>query len=84
MSEPALDANGEERFAWCQPCGYLMTWFDHSQLRFTMSCPACGCENQFGPGVYMDEFHGYTLAEAMRHKVGRTVGVDPFRRTRKR
>jgi hypothetical protein len=61
-----------DRFVTCIRCAYVMPWIQHVHLRFSMPCPACGTEDQFGPGVYIEDFQGYTWAEVLTQKADKT------------
>ena len=43
--------NPTERYVDCRQCGHIISWREHSLLKFAMPCPACGAEKQFGREV---------------------------------
>lgn len=60
-----------QRFVNCIRCAHALTWFQHTQLRFAMNCPKCGATEQFGPGVYVDDFKGITLQELVQRRAAK-------------
>ena len=77
---------GHDRYVTCMRCGYIMSWFAHTQLRVAVDCPECGpkpvASEQFGPGVYVEDFCGYTIAEAIRRRTENTPNVKVSGRER--
>lgn len=65
------DGEDDARFATCIKCAYSMPWFQSEQMITAMPCPQCEAANQFGPGVYVHEFNGYTLSEVMNWKASK-------------
>lgn len=62
----------EKRVVQCIRCGHIVGWFEHTQLRFATACPECDAHEQFGPGVYVAEYEGITMTEALRRKAKKT------------
>lgn len=56
-----VETTNDERFVFCVSCRYAVSWLEHTLLQYAIDCPRCGANKQFGPGVYADDFHGYTL-----------------------
>jgi hypothetical protein len=52
-----------ERYVQCISCGHFTSWLEHVSLHADVSCPDCGARKQFGPGVYVDDFRGYTMLQ---------------------
>ena len=57
-----------DRYVTCIRCGYAVTFFEHTQLRAAVDCPRCHTTDQFGPGVYVEDFEGYSLQEVLQQK----------------
>lgn len=57
-----------ERYVTCIRCAYAVPWIQHERMRFAMACPMCDTPDQFGPGVYVPDFAGYTSEEVMRQR----------------
>lgn len=55
----------DERFAQCIRCGHIETWLAHTMMRAAVDC-RCGATKQFGPGIYVDDYQGKTMQEAIR------------------
>ncbi len=66
-----------DRYVCCLGCGYIMSWLEHSLLRFAMPCPDCGKPNEFGPGVYIDSYKGKTMEDAVRTRHSRRARLSP-------
>lgn len=64
MRSPGYD----DRYVNCIRCAHAVSWLEHTMLRTAVDCPRCGAKNQFGPGVYVDDFRGYTLLEVLHRK----------------
>lgn len=60
-----------------------MSWFENQHLRCAVDCPKCGAKNQFGPGVFVDDFHGYTMEEVARQRADKRPNVELSRRSLK-
>jgi len=67
---------GLGRFATCINCGYAISWLANQQLRYVVDCPECRAKNQFGPGVFVDGFHGCTAAEVVRQRADKRPNVE--------
>lgn len=67
-----MSGQGEPKYVTCIRCAYVMTWIQHDQLRCSMSCPVCDAEDQFGPGIYVPDFTGYTMGEVQQQKASKT------------
>lgn len=57
-----------ERYVKCINCAHAISWHAHEHLRVALDCHNCGCKKQFGPGIYIDDFQGYTLEEVMQRR----------------
>lgn len=57
-----------ERYVQCISCGHIVGWFEHTQLIAAVDCPTCGAKNQFGPGIYVDDFKGKTLKDCRDYR----------------
>lgn len=55
--------------AQCISCGYMIGWFQHTQLRYSVSCPDCEKPEFAGPGVFVPEFEGTPLNEALKRRI---------------
>ena len=66
----------DERYVDCRQCGHIVSWLEHSLLKFAMPCPACGTENQFGRDAYIDDFEGYTMDEIMERRKSRRLSTN--------
>ncbi len=58
-------------YATCLKCAHVITWFENEQLRYAVDCPTCGAPKAFGPGVFVEDFYGYTWDEAIRQRAGK-------------
>ena len=57
-----------DRYVTCIRCAHAVSWLEHTSLRAAVDCPRCGAKAQFGPGVYVKDFKGYTLPEVLHYK----------------
>ena len=71
---------GASRYVQCISCGNIMSWLSHSLLKCSVPCSDCGAKDQFGPGVYVEDYKGVTLAQAMirRMSILRNPDVIPI------
>lgn len=58
----------KDRYVTCIGCAYAMTWLEHECLRVAVGCTNCGADNQFGPGVYVPDFTGYSIQEVLQQR----------------
>jgi len=58
----------ETHYVTCISCGHMITMIENNSLRFRVDCPSCGMKKQFGPGVYIEGFQGYTLKQALEQR----------------
>lgn len=68
----------EGLYATCLGCKHALSAVEQNSLRAVISCPSCGATEQFGPGVFVEEFEGYTWDEVreQRHR----ADIRVFRR----
>jgi len=70
--------DNESRYLVCSGCGHITTWMEHTELRVCVDCPDCGRSRTAGPGVYEDDYSGYSLAEAAIEQD--RIRTSPYRR----
>ena len=57
-----------DKYVTCEKCGYIQSWVPHGHLICAMPCPDCGEKDQFGPGIYVEDYAGISLTEAMERR----------------
>jgi len=68
LSSQPVPGPFEGRYYTCTVCGHLLTAEVHDALVAVVDCPACSAPDRFGPGVWIEEFTGYTWAEVQEHR----------------
>jgi len=63
-------SDDQSRYVVCIRCAHVMPFFMHEALRVAVDCPTCSAPKQFGPGIYVEDFHGYTMDEVMKRRAG--------------
>lgn len=60
-----------DRYVNCMGCGYIVSGLANELLVCDMDCPECGAKKQFGPTIYVKDFIGHTLKDALQRRIDR-------------
>lgn len=70
--------------ATCNRCARMMSMSEQNALLAAVACPTCGEPDQFGPGVYVEGFAGYTVQQALLQRRGKLYWTEAELKRRER
>ena len=69
------------RVATCMRCAHMLSLLENDSLRIAVDCPTCGEPKAFGPGVFVPDFSGYTVQDAMEQRAKKAYWREKAKET---